>query len=143
MTDLTISATTALLVALVSLTLVALGTQSLRLRRLRRELEGALAERDARMENLRTEVRALLDCSVGVGDLVHRHGRELRALAQGRGRPAETATDQDSYRQAAALSRAGASAEEIVRRCGLSTGEAELLARLSALRQQRERTTAH
>lgn len=117
----------------------ALQAEQRRLAEAQSALREALAAQDARADGLGGELRALLDCSLGVGEAVHRQARELRALAQRQEQLALRGPGDETYRHAAALTEKGASAEEIVRRCGLSHGEAELLAHLNTLRQERAR----
>lgn len=123
--------------SLILLCLALAVAHALSLRALRRRTALELAHRDARIDELARELEALLACSRGLGATVQRQARELRAMAQRQEQLAAREPGDTQYRHAAALTERGASLDEIVAECGLSRGEAELLARMKSLRSDR------
>lgn len=107
-------------------------------RRGRREadtLRAALAAQESRLDELRSQVAALIACSKGLGDRVQNHQANLRRLAE-RQTQIERDESNSRFRSAAALVERGAAVEELVDRCGLSRGEAELVQHLKNLQGQ-------
>ncbi len=107
-------------------------------RRARREagaLRAALAQQDALVAELRSQVTALIACSKGLGDRVQDHQANLRRLAE-RQTQIERDESNSRFRSAAALVERGAAVDELVERCGLSRGEAELVQHLKNLQGQ-------
>lgn len=89
---------------------------------------------------LQTDLRALCNAAVQMGERVNRNENELKALQQ---RQQELGVRQDnlvqnesqevSFDQAIKLARKGSSVEELMEICNLSRGEAELIAMMHRL----------
>jgi hypothetical protein len=115
--------------------LVVLLRQQLRLSRLQRQLARP-QEEGREFAELKTNVDAMLRCNRGVSDMLREHQRQIRQL-QSRQEGLEL---QDSglsrYRQAVTLIGKGADQEELISSCGLSRGEAELVAHIGQLQRR-------
>ena len=93
---------------------------------------------------LQTDLRALCNAAVQMGDRVNRNENELKAQQQ---RQQELGVRQDnlvqnetqdvSFDQAIKLARKGSSVEELMEICSLSRGEAELIAMMHRLDPER------
>jgi len=104
-------------------------------------LRRAQVAQAAALAALREEVRALLDCSQGLGERVREQQRLLRRL-QLRQAQLERDEGRAPWTAAADLLAAGHGVEVLERRCGLSRAEAELVQRLHALRAPGVRAAA-
>jgi hypothetical protein len=98
------------------------------------------AER-ARVDSLQSDLRALCSAAVNVGDRMNQIERRLRQLSLrqdelGLQQGQSEATEQRSVEQAAKMVRNGASIEQLVDVCGLSRGEAELVAMMQRLERR-------
>lgn len=105
--------------------------QSLRLQR----LERGFAAREKSLAAVESDLCALLACSRGVGDVLQRQERQIRGLQQ---RQQQVEVQGPAFREAATLVEHGASPKELVAACGLSQGEAELIAHLNGLKQRKQ-----
>lgn len=93
-------------------------------------LRRRLQAREAGLESLESELRALLTASRGMGQRLQRQQQQLKTLLQ-RQDQLELQDDGGSqYRTAVGLARQGLPPAELAARCGLTQGEAELIARL-------------
>lgn len=115
--------------------LVLILCQQFRITRLQRQLVHPDQHRREFAE-LKANVDAMLRCNRGINDLLHEHQRQIRHL-QSRQEGLEM---QDSglsrYRQAVSLVGKGADHEELISACGLSRGEAELVAHIGQLQRR-------
>ena len=94
--------------------------------------------------SLQTDLRALCNAAVQMGERVNRNENELKAQQQ---RQQELGVRQDnfvqnesqdvSFDQAIKLARKGSSVEELMEICSLSRGEAELIAMMHRLDPER------
>lgn len=105
--------------------------QTLSIRRMRRQLSA----RDDALHALEDEVRALLSCSKGIGDQLHRQQRHMRMLLERQGQIEQQDSGSRDFRQALVLLDRGASIDELMGACGLSRAEADLLVHMYKLRQ--------
>jgi hypothetical protein len=111
--------------------------QSRQMQALRSELDAYMDMRERIATDYQRVVNQLLDCSRGVNQTLHDHDRRLRAITTRN----EQISTQDSggqsrYREAVNLLRRGADEDELVGACGLSRGEAHLIAHLERLQNR-------
>lgn len=98
------------------------------------------ARQDAALSNLQNDLRALCNAAVGMGDRVNQMERRLRQVSERQealGLRQEQLNQEDpearSYNQAIKLAQKGAGVDDLVEVCGLSRGEAELVAMMHRL----------
>jgi hypothetical protein len=101
--------------------------QALVIGRMRDQME----ERGRIIEELKQDMAALLSCSRQLGDRLHKQERQIRVILQRQDQLARQETGAPPYRQATDMIRIGASTEAVISACGLSEGEAELIAYLN------------
>jgi biopolymer transport protein ExbB/TolQ len=89
-----------------------------------KQLEAQLKNSAAESERLRNELQAILDGAVGVGQRVQQIESSIKRKEHREYRE----SGEISVKQAIELARKGANVDELVAICGLSRGEAELLA---------------
>jgi hypothetical protein len=94
-------------------------------------LRGQVEERERRLVNLETGVHALLNCSRQMGDQIHRQQKQFRTLLHRQDQLARQENGSPPYHQVSDMMRIGASKDDLITTCGLSDGEAELVAYLS------------
>lgn len=121
-----IDPTTAVLAALVLVLAVAQIVQSLSLRRLRRQLHC----RDDQSSRQRDDFAALCKASVGAGDHLVRLEQQVRRLTERQDQIEMRNAGDRPYTQAIQMVQSGADVSELISRCGLTRGEAELIAML-------------
>ncbi len=97
-----------------------------------RRLRAQLAERDARLERLERDLRALCSAGARVGARVVELEQDLRRVSQWQSQLELRTPQTEPLRHAINLVERGATAEDLVSACGLSRGEAELMARFRA-----------
>lgn len=130
------SSLVALLALVVALAVAGAGWAALR--RERRE-RGRQAEM---LQSIQRDLRALCNSAVTVGERINRAERRVQQLAE---RQEELGLRQDqidqedpegrAYAQAVKMAQKGAAAEELMEVCGLTRGEAELIAMMHRLDQ--------
>ncbi len=86
-------------------------------------------------EAVRTDLRGLVSAAVGVGERVMRLERQLSHLAERQDQLDLSDPAHQSYQQAIRMARRGASMEDLMDVCGLTRGEAELVAMLHRLEE--------
>lgn len=99
-------------------------------RRQRRELQSLqerLAGREAELDALRGDLTALTRASVGAGDHLVQVEHRVRRLSERQNQSEMRAVGDRPYQQAIQLVQGGADAEELIRQCGLTRGEADLI----------------
>lgn len=87
-------------------------------------------QRNAEVQALQNDLRALCAGAVGVGEHVERVEQQMRRLAERQDQVDLRDPAAQSYRHAIKLAQKGASIEELMSASGLVRGEAELLMRL-------------
>lgn len=95
-----------------------------------------LQEEQARVTALQNDLRALCNSAVNVGARINAVEQRLRQLSLRQdqlGMQQQGAGEARSFDQAAKMVRKGASIDEVVDVCGLSRGEAELVAMMQRL----------
>ena len=108
----------ALLLALVAILLVLKFRQSQRLSR-------------EHIHSLQADMRALVSAAIGVGERVHRIEKSLKEVSHRQQEQIDqTDPGAQAYQQAIKMAQKGASAEELIEICGLTRGEADLIAML-------------
>lgn len=80
-----------------------------------------------RIESLERDHRAACGAEAEVGDRLLEVEQQVRALVHGQTQLEMKAPASESYRHAITLVERGASTEDLVSRCGLARGEAELV----------------
>ena len=129
MSDLLSFAAGPLLVGALVLSLFALVLAGVALWSMRRER--ARLAREA--EVVRGDMRALVSAAVGVGERVMRLERQLTQLAERQDQLDLNDPAHQSYQQAIRMARRGSDMNELIEVCGLTRGEAELVAMLHRL----------
>lgn len=92
-----------------------------------RMLQERLAERDRELEALRNDLGALTKASVGAGDHLMQVEHRVRRLSERQNQTEMRAVGDRPYQQAIQLVQNGADAEELIKQCGLTRGEADLV----------------
>lgn len=111
--------------------------QSRELLALRSELDGYIKDNDRVAGDYRRTVDQLLDCSRGVSKALHEQDGRLRQLTTRHEQMQLESTGGSSrYREALDLLRRGADEDELVGACGLSRGEAHLIAHMERLQNR-------
>lgn len=131
MSDLSSSSAVPLLVGALVLSLFALVLAGVALWSMRRER--ARLAREA--EVVRGDMRALVSAAVGVGERVMRLERQLTQLAERQDQLDLNDPAHQSYQQAIRMARRGSDMNELIEVCGLTRGEAELVAMLHRLEE--------
>jgi len=100
----------------------------------------AAARQAAAVKSLQNDLRALCNAAVGMGERVNQMERRLRQLSERQealGLRQEQLNQEDpearSYSQAIKLAHKGAGVDDLIEVCGLSRGEAELVAMMHRL----------
>lgn len=98
------------------------------------------ARQDAALRSLQNDLRALCNAAVGMGDRVNQMERRLRQVAERQealGLRQDQLNQEDpearSYTQAIKMAHKGAAVDDLIEVCGLSRGEAELVAMMHRL----------
>ena len=120
-----------LLVSVLVLSLLAIALASVAIWSVRRER--ARLAREA--EVVRGDMRALVSAAVGVGERVMRLERQLTQLAERQDQLDLNDPAHQSYQQAIRMARRGSDMNELIEVCGLTRGEAELVAMLHRLEE--------
>lgn len=95
-----------------------------------RRLSARDRQRNAELQSLQNDLRALCAGAVGVGEHVERIEQQVRRLTERQDQLDLRDPATQSYRHAIKLAQKGASVEELMSASGLVRGEAELLMRL-------------
>lgn len=122
----TIDPTTAILAALVIALALGQIYQLITLRRLR----GQLRSREDQTTRHRDDFAALCKASVGAGDHLVRLEQQVRRLTERQDQIEMRSGGDRPYTQAIQMVQSGADVSELITRCGLTRGEAELIAML-------------
>jgi len=103
----------------------------------------ARQQQDATLQTIQRDLRALCNSAVTVGERIKRAERRLQQLTE---RQDELGLRQDqidqedpegrAYAQAVKMAQKGARAEELMEMCGLTRGEADLIAMMHRLDQK-------
>ncbi|BAZ93902.1 hypothetical protein TspCOW1_11330 [Thiohalobacter sp. COW1] len=102
-------------------------------RRQRRELQTLqerLAGRESDLSALQGDLAALTRASVGAGEHLVQVENRVRRLSERQSQTEMRAGGDRPYQQAIQLVQGGADAEALIRQCGLTRGEADLLVML-------------
>lgn len=121
-----IEPTTVILAALVIALALGQIYQLVALRRLRRQLHS----RDDQTTRTRDDFAALCKASVGAGDHLVRLEQQVRRLTERQDQIEMRNVGDRPYTQAIQMVQSGADVSELISRCGLTRGEAELIAML-------------
>lgn len=81
-------------------------------------------------EVLKSDMRALVSAAIGVGERVHRIEKSLKEVSHRQEVIDQTDPGAQAYQQAIKMAQKGSSIEELIDICGLTRGEAELIAML-------------
>lgn len=119
-----------------ALTVPYLYRQARQIQSLNRQLAAYIGMREKTGKEYQRIVNALMQCSRGVNDTLHEHDRRLRALSDKQETIAQHEPGSSRYREALTLIRRGADEDELVDACGLSRGEAHLIAHLERLQNR-------
>ena len=117
---------TLILIALVVVMALAQLYQLLAIRRLR----GRLRAREDQSLRQRNDFAALCKASVGAGDHLVRLEQQVRRLTERQDQTEMHTVGDRPYTQAIQMVQRGADVTELIDRCGLTRGEAELIAML-------------
>ncbi len=116
---------------------VVAGVALMALRRLQREMDG----QHTQVRALQQDLRALCNAAVTVGERIARIEQEVKRQAARQNelgamkeRLESLDADERSFAQAVKLARKGAGTDELMDICGLSRGEAELIAMMQRLK---------
>lgn len=109
--------------------LLALGLVVVLLIGLLRTRQG-LRQTRQQQEALQADLRALVSAAIGVGERVHRIEKSLREVSHRQEQIDQTDPGAQAYQQAIKMAQKGSSAEELIEICGLTRGEADLIAML-------------
>ena len=90
-----------------------LAAQVLSARRFRRQL----AARNEALHTLEDELRALLSCSRGLGEQIHKQQRQMRMLLERQAQIDQLDSGAQGYRQAVVLLQKGASSDDLMGAC--------------------------
>jgi len=101
----------------------------------RRQHQHLLALED-HLFTLQSDVRALVSAAVGVGEKVFHFEKQMRQLAERQEQLDLSDSSSQPYQQAIKMSQKGASVGELIEICGLTRGEAELIAILHRMDHQ-------
>jgi Flp pilus assembly protein TadB len=83
------------------------------------------------IHSLQADMRALVSAAIGVGERVHRIEKSLKEVSHRQQEQIDhTDPGAQAYQQAIKMAQKGASAEELIEICGLTRGEADLIAML-------------
>lgn len=104
-----------------------------RLRTTRREQQEREAEQGAQYQRLADDLAALCRASAGAGDHQVRLEQQLRRLMERQDQWELRSGSERSYQQAIQMVHQGAGASELVRNCGLTPGEADLIVMLHGM----------
>ncbi len=85
---------------------------------------------DRQIKQLHMELDALLACSRGISDKLHRYQHQFRHITDRQDKLEIGDSEHTGYKQAIALYNRGASEEEMLSTCDLSRGELNLIAHL-------------
>lgn len=100
-----------------------------------RELKEALAERDRDIAAVQGDLAALTKASLGAGDHLMQVENRVRRLSERQSQTEMRAVGDRPYQQAIQLVQTGADADELVRQCGMTRGEADLIVMLHGVAQ--------
>lgn len=81
-------------------------------------------------EVLKSDMRALVSAAIGVGERVHRIEKSLKEVSHRQEVIDQADPGAQAYQQAIKMAQKGSSIEELIDICGLTRGEAELVAML-------------
>ncbi|MFA5626774.1 MAG: DUF2802 domain-containing protein [Thiohalomonadaceae bacterium] len=106
-------------------------------------LQRRLSQQASVLHTMQGDLRALCNAAVSVGDRINQIERRQRQLAKQQEdlglrqeQLKQDAPEERSYAQAIKLAHKGAGVDDLVEVCGLSKGEAELVAMMHRLGQQ-------
>jgi hypothetical protein len=98
-------------------------------------LRALLAQQEARLQKMESEIGALLSCSCGLGDRLFQLQKLMDSVAVRQDQIRLEEPGFFRFHEAAKLMDHGVEIEEIAKSCGLSQGEAELLAHFRKVKQ--------
>lgn len=98
------------------------------------QLRKKLVERDKLLSNVQKEVEAMLLCERGMADRIKQQQTQMRGITSRQDKLEINESSQVNYKQAIALMRRGASADELVEACDISRGEVDLISHLQKMR---------
>jgi hypothetical protein len=111
--------------------------QARQIQALRGQLAAYVSMREKTAGDYQRTVDALMDCSRGLNATLHEHDRRLRMLSS---KQEQFSTQEGGgtarYREAVDLLRRGADEDDLIGSCGLSRGEAHLIAHLERLQNR-------
>jgi hypothetical protein len=93
-------------------------------------LRAGLLRNRVQLDALQADLRALVSAAIGVGERVHRIEKSLKEVSHRQEQIDQTDPGAQAYQQAIKMAQKGASAEELIEICGLTRGEADLIAML-------------
>lgn len=85
---------------------------------------------------LQSDVRALVSAAVGVGEKIFHFEKQMKQIVERQDQLDLTDSSSQPYQQAIKMSQKGASVSELIEICGLTRGEAELIAILHRMDNQ-------
>lgn len=93
-------------------------------------------ELEDHLYTLQSDVRALVSAAVGVGEKIFHFEKQMKQIAERQEQIDLTDSSSQPYQQAIKMSQKGASVSELIEICGLTRGEAELIAILHRMDHQ-------
>ena len=115
--------------------LVMILCQQFRISRLQRQI-GHPGQQHREFAEMKANVEAMLRCNRGINDMLHEHQRKLKQLQSRQDGLEMQDSGLSRYRQAVTLIGRGADQDELISACGLSRGEAELVAHIGQLQRR-------
>lgn len=83
-----------------------------------------------KLASLQADMRALVSAAIGVGERVHRIEKSLKEVSHRQEQIDQTDPGAQAYQQAIKMAQKGSTAQELMDICGLTRGEADLIAML-------------
>jgi hypothetical protein len=93
-------------------------------------------ELEEHLYTLQSDVRALVSAAVGVGEKIFQFEKQMKQIAERQEQLDLSDSSSQPYQQAIKMSQKGASVSELIEICGLTRGEAELIAILHRMDNQ-------
>ncbi len=97
------------------------------------QLKLAAIEKDKQNLRMQQDLHGLIHCMRGIGERFEQQQKQLRSVSIRQNDLQSTSTNDSHYEQAVLLMDKGASIDELIKNCGLSKGEAELLNRINSM----------
>lgn len=100
------------------------------------QLKQNLKQQTHTNQQMLRDLNGLILCMRGVSERFEKQQRQLRSVTVRQNDIAEKSVSDSHYKQASFMMEKGATVDELVRNCGLSRGEAELMARINSMQSE-------